>query len=51
MTTQPLDIGRRRCRDCGLALPPAVMYRCASCLLRRIDRIRSNPQNTTERKS
>ena len=37
--TEPLDIGRRVCRDCRSALPPEHMFRCASCLQARIDRI------------
>ena len=38
MTTPALPIGRRVCRDCKTAIPPERMYRCAECLVKRLDR-------------
>jgi hypothetical protein len=41
MTTEPMmNVGRRMCRDCRAVVPPPRMYRCADCLIKRIDRIR-----------
>lgn len=37
---ETLDIGPRRCRDCRTVVPPPRMWRCADCLLKRIDRNR-----------
>jgi hypothetical protein len=36
---EPLDIGPRRCKDCRIDVPPPKMWRCATCLKQRIDRI------------
>jgi hypothetical protein len=38
--TTPLSIGRRVCKDCRTAIVPPSVYRCADCLIRRIDKIR-----------
>ena len=35
--TEPMDIGRRLCRDCRAVPPPPGMYRCGRCLLKRLE--------------
>jgi len=37
---ETLDIGPRRCKDCRTVVPPPRMWRCGSCLLKRIEKIR-----------
>jgi hypothetical protein len=40
----PLNIERRRCRDCRRALPPGHMYRCPACVLASISRLDENAE-------
>jgi hypothetical protein len=39
VVNEPLPIGPRRCRDCRTEIVPPRIWRCATCLKKRIDRI------------
>ena len=45
-TAIAMDPGPRRCKDCRAAVPPPRMWRCASCLKGRIDRITKQKGST-----